>query len=92
MMSQDSSVGIAMHYRLVSRGLIPRKGKRLFLLCSVHTGSEAHPASYTMGTRGLFPQRCCGWGVKLSIHFYLVLIPRIVAVYLYSPVSSWCRA
>jgi hypothetical protein len=32
------------------------KGKRfLFLLCSIHSSSEAHLASYQMGTRGSFP-------------------------------------
>jgi hypothetical protein len=37
-----------------------------------HTGSEAHPASCTMGTGGPFPglKRC--WGVTLTIHPHLM--------------------
>jgi hypothetical protein len=34
---------------------IPGRGKRLSLLHNLHTGSVAHPASYTMGTGGSWP-------------------------------------
>jgi hypothetical protein len=38
-----------------NRCSIPVRGKRLSLLCRVQTGSEAHPASYTIATRDCFP-------------------------------------
>jgi hypothetical protein len=47
--SRDRSVGVAMGYGLKDRGSIP--------------GSEAHPASYPMGTRGSFP------GGKVTVAF-----------------------
>jgi hypothetical protein len=40
-------------------------------LC-VQTGSEAHPASCTMGTGGPFPGVKCGRGVMLTTHPHLV--------------------
>jgi hypothetical protein len=52
MSSPDSSVGIATAYGLGGQGSIPGKGKSFFLLHNVRTGSEAHPASYPMGTGG----------------------------------------
>jgi hypothetical protein len=39
---------------LDGRGSIPGRGK-ISLRHSVQTGSEAHPASYPMGTGGAFP-------------------------------------
>jgi hypothetical protein len=42
--SRDSSVSIQMGYALNGRGSFPGRSKRLFLLHSVQTGSEAHPA------------------------------------------------
>jgi len=41
-------------------------------LC-VQTGSEAHPASCTMGTGGPFPGVNRGLGVTLTTHPHLVL-------------------
>jgi hypothetical protein len=38
----------------------------------VRTGSGAHPASYPMGTRGLFPWGYSGRGVKMATHLHLV--------------------
>jgi hypothetical protein len=49
------SVGTAMGYKLNTWGPIPTKGNRFSLLHHVQTSSGAHPASYPMGTRGLFP-------------------------------------
>jgi hypothetical protein len=51
-MSRDSSVGIVTRYRLDGPGIESYWG----VTFSVHiqTSSEAHPASYTMGT-GSFP-------------------------------------
>jgi hypothetical protein len=51
--SLDVSVGTAT--RLQAGGSTPGIGKRFFLLHNVQTGSDAHPAAHTMGTRGSFP-------------------------------------
>jgi hypothetical protein len=55
----DSSVGIALGYRLddkCSRVIFPTGAGNFSLhhRC-VQNGSGAHPASYPMGTRGSFP-------------------------------------
>jgi hypothetical protein len=54
--SRDSSVGIALGYRLDDRGSRVRfpPGLGIFLHHRVQNGSAAHPASYPMGTRGSF--------------------------------------
>jgi hypothetical protein len=54
--SQDRSVGIEMSYRLDRLSLIPGRERDFSLHHSVDTGSGAHPASYTMGTKGFFPR------------------------------------
>jgi hypothetical protein len=41
-----------MDYGLDDRGSIPGKRKDFSLLHNVHTGSEAHPAPYKIGTEG----------------------------------------
>jgi hypothetical protein len=55
--SHDSSVGIALGYRLDDWGsrvqFLERAGN--YSLHCVQNGSGAHPASYPMGTRGSFP-------------------------------------
>jgi hypothetical protein len=51
MRSRDSSVGIAMAYRVYDRASFPCRGKR-FLLYSVQIGCGSHAASYPVGTRG----------------------------------------
>jgi len=53
-MSRDSSVGMATHYGLGGPGIESRWGARFS--APIQTGSEAHPASYTVGT-GSFPGR-----------------------------------
>jgi hypothetical protein len=55
--SRDSSVGIALGYRLDDRGSRVRFPAEAgnFSLHRVQNGSAAHPASYPMGTRGCFP-------------------------------------
>jgi hypothetical protein len=45
----DSSVDLATGYGLDGRGSIPGRGKIFFLLHSVQTGSEDHPASFSTG-------------------------------------------
>jgi hypothetical protein len=56
-MSRDSSVGIATDYGLDDRMIGVRfpVGAENFSRLHVHTGSEAHPASYPMGTGGSYP-------------------------------------
>jgi hypothetical protein len=55
--SRDSSVGIALGYRLDDRGSrvrLPAGTGNFSLHHRVQNGAEAHPASYPMGTRGSF--------------------------------------
>jgi hypothetical protein len=47
--NRDSSVGIATGYGM---DLFPAGTRHIFFLHIVHTGSEAHPVSYLMGTGG----------------------------------------
>jgi hypothetical protein len=57
--SRDSSVGIAMGYRLDDRGSrvrFPAGAGNFSLHHHVQNGSGAHPASYSMSTRGSFPE------------------------------------
>jgi hypothetical protein len=54
----DSSVGIALGYGMDDRGSrvrFPAGTGSFSLHHRVQNGSEAHPASYTKGTRGYFP-------------------------------------
>jgi hypothetical protein len=56
--SHDSSVGMALGYRLDDRGSrvrFPAEAGYFSLHHRVQNGSGAHPASYPMGTRGSFP-------------------------------------
>jgi hypothetical protein len=55
-MSPDSSVTTVTGYGLDGSGSIPGRGERYFLLHGVQTGSEAHTASYPMGTGGSIPK------------------------------------
>jgi hypothetical protein len=57
LVSRDSSVAIATGCGLDDRRTIPSMGNNIFsVLHSVQTGSEAHPASYPIGTaRPFFP-------------------------------------
>ena len=64
-LSRGSSVGIATHYVLDGPGIESRCRARFF--APVQTGSEAQPASYTMGTESR--------GVALTTHPHLA--PRL---------------
>jgi hypothetical protein len=58
-MSQGTSVSIVSDYGLdnwVIGGRSPAEAKNFFSSLCVQTGSEAHPASYSMGTGGSFPE------------------------------------
>jgi hypothetical protein len=56
--SRDSLVGIALGYGLDDRGFrfrFPAGAGNFSLHHRVQNSSEAHPASYPMGSRGSFP-------------------------------------
>jgi hypothetical protein len=56
--SRDSSVGIALGYRLDDRGSrvrFPAGAGNFSLQHRIQNGCGANPASYPMGTRGSFP-------------------------------------
>jgi hypothetical protein len=56
--NRDSSVGIALGYGLDDQGSrvrFPAGAGNFSLHHRVQNGSGAHPASYSMGTRGSFP-------------------------------------
>jgi hypothetical protein len=60
-----------MGYGLDGQGSIPSKGKDFFLLHSVQTGSEAHPASYPIGAEvkngaAISPLPICLHGMVLN--------------------------
>jgi hypothetical protein len=60
---------------MVGRGSIPGKGQSFCFLYNVQSGSEAHLASYPMGTGGYFPGGGGGnvaGRVELTIHLYIV--------------------
>jgi hypothetical protein len=52
MKTRNSSIGIATGDGLENRCSIPCRAKKCSLLQEVHTGSWAHPASYTVDTVG----------------------------------------
>jgi hypothetical protein len=85
---RGSSVSTVFGYGLDDRaiGIRSPAGEKNFssILC-VQTGSEAHPASYTMGTGGLFPGAKRGWGVTLTTHPYLMPRSRMSRSYTSSP-------
>jgi hypothetical protein len=51
----DSSVDIATGCGLDFEASVPGRGKRFFILHSVHTGIGTCPASSPVGTMGSFP-------------------------------------
>jgi hypothetical protein len=65
--SWGSSVSKVSDYRLDGFSSIPGRGKRFFFSSLyVQTSSEAHPASYPVGTGGPFPGVKRGRGVTLT--------------------------
>jgi hypothetical protein len=63
MRSWGSSVSIESEYRLDDWGLVPGRGKDFSCNLCVQTSSEAHPASYPVGTGGPLPgvKRAWAW-------------------------------
>jgi hypothetical protein len=73
--SRRSVVGIVTRLWACRSGVrIPVGERDLSLLQNVHTGSEAHPASNSVGTRILYRGR--GQGVKLTTPLHLA--PRLL--------------
>jgi hypothetical protein len=62
------SICIVPGCRLGDRGSIPGRGKECSSSLCVQNSSEAHPASYAMGSEGPFPGIKVGRGVTLTIH------------------------
>jgi hypothetical protein len=58
-------------YRLDGRFRSPAEAKDFSSSLCVQTGSEAHPASYPVGTGGPFPGVKRGRGVSLTAHPHL---------------------
>jgi hypothetical protein len=66
-----SSVSIVSDYGLVDRAIgvrSPAGEKDIYTNFCVQTGSDANPASCTMGTGGPFRGAKRGWGVTLTTH------------------------
>jgi hypothetical protein len=53
---KDSSLSIVSDYRLEDKGSIPGRGKGFFSSLCIQDNSEAHSASYLLGTGGHFPR------------------------------------
>jgi hypothetical protein len=95
MKSHDSSVGIALGYGLDGRDSkfrFPAGAGNFFLHHRIQNGSGAYPASYPMGTRGLF-LRVKRLGRKLTTHLHLVLRSKNEWSYIFTPqyaFIAWC--
>jgi hypothetical protein len=75
-------------FKLLVTHILDRTQEFLSTPC-VQTGSEAHPASYTIGTGFLFPGVKRGRGVTLTTHPHLV--PRLRSrIYILSPLKHLC--
>jgi hypothetical protein len=89
--SRGSSGSIVSDYRLDDRAIEVRSpaGTNDFssILC-VQTGSEAHPASCTVGTGGPIPGAKRGRGVTLTTHPHLVPRSSMSRSYTSSPPSA----
>jgi hypothetical protein len=86
--NRGSSVSIVSDYGLDGRSnqvRSPVDAKDLSSNLWVQTGSEAHPASCTMGTGGPFPGLKRGQGVTLTTQPYLVLRSWMSRSYTSSP-------
>jgi hypothetical protein len=86
--SRGSSVSIVSDYGLDDLAIgvrSPAEAKDSFSNLCVQTGSEAHPASCTMGTGGPFPGTKRGRGVTLTTHPHIVPRSRMSRSYTSSP-------
>jgi hypothetical protein len=80
------AVGIATGYGLGGPGIDSRWGERFS--APVQTGSEVHPASYTMGTRSFSGVKRPGFDLDHPPQSRAE-VKEIVELYLYSPSGSW---
>jgi hypothetical protein len=71
MKSRGGSVGIETGWTIGVR--FPARAGNFSLRHRVQNGSGAHPASYQMGTEGLFAGALSGQVVNVTFHFHLVL-------------------
>jgi hypothetical protein len=86
-----SSVSTVPDYGLDDRAFgvrSPAGAKDFSSSLCVQTGSEAHPASCTLGTGGPFPGAKRGRGVTLTTHPHLVPRSRMSRSYTSSPPSE----
>jgi hypothetical protein len=86
--SRGSSVSIVSDYGLDNRAIgvrSPAQAKDVSSNLCVQTGSEAHPASCTLGTGGPFRGAKRGRGVTLTTHPHLVPKSRMGRSYTSSP-------
>jgi hypothetical protein len=92
--SRESSVSVVSDYWLDDRAIgvwSPARAKDFSSNLWVQTGSEAHPASCTMGTGSPFPGAKRGRGVTLTTHPHLVPRSRMSTSYILSPQASTWR-
>jgi hypothetical protein len=82
--NRDSSVDIAMGYRLEGRGSDPRKGKRFFSTPQSSGRLWIPPGLLSYGYHRLFLQRYGRRSVKLTTHLHLAPRLRITELYLHS--------
>jgi hypothetical protein len=83
-----SSVSIVAGYGLDNQAIEVQslaEAKNFSSNLCVQTGSGAHPASCTMGTRVLSPGLKRGQGMTLTTHTHLVLRYRMSRIYNSSP-------
>jgi hypothetical protein len=85
-----SGTGIAQSVQFLNTDWItgvqyPAEAKNASSSLSDQTRSEAHPASYPMGTEGPFSGVKCRWGMMLTIHPHLVPRSRMSRSYTSSP-------
>jgi hypothetical protein len=81
--SWDSSASTAAGYGLDGQGFIPNGGQDFSLLHNVQTITEAHPASYPVGTR-ISSTGVKRRSMKLTTHLHVLLRSRMMELYLHS--------
>jgi hypothetical protein len=82
---RGSSVSTVFDYRLDDWGSTPAETKDFSSSLCVQTSSEAHPASYPMGTEVLSRGVKRGRGVTLTTHLHLVPKSILSKGYISSP-------
>jgi hypothetical protein len=81
--TRDISVSIGIEYMLEGRGSIPARGKRFFSTPQ-HLDELWGPSN-----RDPILSLQCGGSVKLTTNFHLVPRPRMVKLYLHSPIRLY---